>query len=130
MQTFLPYPDFEKSARCLDWRRLGKQRVEVVTIWEQNYREYGGWYNHPAVRMWRGYGDALLVYLKACIEEWVRRGYKNNIPIGKITKYELPPWFGGDIHRSHRAALLAKDYDWYSQFGWIEKPEIKYVWPV
>lgn len=28
MQTFLPYPDFKKSAQCLDYRRLGKQRVD------------------------------------------------------------------------------------------------------
>ncbi len=26
MQTFLPYPDFTKSAQCLDNKRLGKQR--------------------------------------------------------------------------------------------------------
>jgi hypothetical protein len=26
VQTFLPYPDFEESARALDTRRLGKQR--------------------------------------------------------------------------------------------------------
>ena len=28
MQTFLPYPDFKQSAACLDYSRLGKQRVE------------------------------------------------------------------------------------------------------
>ena len=27
MQTFLPYADFERSARVLDAKRLGKQRV-------------------------------------------------------------------------------------------------------
>ncbi|HSR28205.1 MAG TPA: cytoplasmic protein, partial [Actinomycetes bacterium] len=27
MQTFLPFPDFAASARSLDQRRLGKQRV-------------------------------------------------------------------------------------------------------
>ena len=32
MQTFLPYPDFRQSAACLDYRRLGKQRVEGVQI--------------------------------------------------------------------------------------------------
>ena len=32
MQTFLPYPDFARSARCLDNRRLGKQRVESYQI--------------------------------------------------------------------------------------------------
>lgn len=32
MQTFLPYPDFIKSASVLDKRRLGKQRVETLQI--------------------------------------------------------------------------------------------------
>ena len=32
MQTFLPYPDFERSAKVLDNKRLGKQRVEVLQI--------------------------------------------------------------------------------------------------
>jgi hypothetical protein len=32
VQTFLPYPDFVKSVWCLDYRRLGKQRVECLQI--------------------------------------------------------------------------------------------------
>jgi hypothetical protein len=32
VQTFLPYPDFERTAEVLDDRRLGKQRVEVLQI--------------------------------------------------------------------------------------------------
>jgi hypothetical protein len=32
MQTFLPYPDFRESARVLDNKRLGKQRVECLQI--------------------------------------------------------------------------------------------------
>ncbi|MDQ1681515.1 MAG: hypothetical protein QOH99_56, partial [Frankiaceae bacterium] len=32
MQTFLPYADFGASARVLDDRRLGKQRVETLQI--------------------------------------------------------------------------------------------------
>jgi hypothetical protein len=43
---------------------------------------------------------------------------------------ENPPWLGiEEFHSSHRAALLAKDYDWYSQWGWVEKPVIDYWWP-
>ena len=30
VQTFLPYADFRRSAEALDWRRLGKQGVDVV----------------------------------------------------------------------------------------------------
>lgn len=34
MQTFLPYSDFKKTAKCLDYKRLGKQRVEAWQIYE------------------------------------------------------------------------------------------------
>ena len=33
MQTFLPYKSFEKSAKCLDYKRLGKQRIETWQIY-------------------------------------------------------------------------------------------------
>lgn len=32
MQTFLPYENFNKTAQVLDRKRLGKQRVETLTI--------------------------------------------------------------------------------------------------
>lgn len=32
MQTFLPYISFEESAACLDYRRLGKQRLEAKQL--------------------------------------------------------------------------------------------------
>ena len=32
MQSFLPVPDFRESAKCLDMKRLGKQRVEVLIL--------------------------------------------------------------------------------------------------
>ena len=42
----------------------------------------------------------------------------------------MPSWLGrGDFHASHRAALLAKDPDWYGQLGWSEPPVVAYVWP-
>jgi len=61
MQTFLPYPDFIDSVKALDYRRLGKQRVEarqILNILLEN-RKNGGWVNHPCTKMWRGYHDAL-----------------------------------------------------------------------
>lgn len=42
MITFLPYPDFEKSAKVLDWRRLGKQRPETKQILEINLCKKAG----------------------------------------------------------------------------------------
>jgi hypothetical protein len=43
---------------------------------------------------------------------------------------KLPPWYGMEIyHSSHRKVLLSKDFGWYSQFGWKEKPNYEYWWP-
>ena len=84
MQTFLPYPDFEKSLRALDYRRLGKQRVEAYQILRA-IKHGGGWRNHPAVKMWRGHVNALKRYHNMCIDEWVRRGFRNTMQRMKIT---------------------------------------------
>ena len=40
MQTFLPYPDFARSAAVLDRQRLGKQRVEVLQILKDGHERF------------------------------------------------------------------------------------------
>jgi hypothetical protein len=129
MQTFLPYPDFKKSLHALDYRRLGKQRVEAYQI-IRALRYGGGYRNHPAVKMWRGHINALKLYYNHALDEWISRGYKNRmekIPIhGRIV---FPKWFGNDnFHAAHRSNLLRKDYSYYDQFGWQEKPDLPYLW--
>ena len=81
MQTFLPYSDFEKSAKVLDYRRLGKQRVEGYQIMKAllNLTESKAWRNHPATAMWRGHEGALALYCKTMCEEWIRRGYNDSL---------------------------------------------------
>ena len=81
MQTFLPYPDFTRSAVCLDYRRLGKQRLEARTILTilTGKTASKAWRNHPAVLMWRGREDALREYYNACLAEWIARGYRNTM---------------------------------------------------
>ena len=136
MQTFLPYADFKKSAECLDYKRLGKQRVEALQIYimVSGQRTEGGWINHPATNMWRGYPDALGLYLNACIDEWIRRGYSNSIEKIKIDNNKevmMPPWLGDErVHASHRSNLLRKDAYYYEQFNWAEGPGLPYFWPV
>lgn len=132
MQTFIPYTDFDLCARALDYRRLGKQRVECKQILNAIERGSGGWANHPATRMWRGYEPALRQYMRAIILEWIARGYKNNMDIPEPEDYELPPWWGREeIHASHRSALLEKDFEfYYDKWGWEDEPKIEYVWPV
>ena len=75
MQTFLPYADFKASAKCLDYRRLGKQRVEAMQIHKivSGERTTGGWINHPAVVMWRGFSSLLAYYHNEMVAEWVSR---------------------------------------------------------
>ena len=132
MQTFLPVPNFTQTAELLDYRRLGKQRVEAKQILNALSRGSGGWINHPATCMWRGYQDALGLYMNVMIAEWIERGYKNTMEPVPLPDYiELPPWLGDErVHSSHRAALLAKDSEWYGKYGWVEYPEINYYWPV
>jgi hypothetical protein len=129
MQTFLPYPSLMASAMCLDRQRLGKQRLECAQIL-RSLESGRGWVSHPAVRMWRGYESALCLYHDWCIEEWTRRGYRNTMTLlSKPGLVGSPPWLGGPIHATHRAALLAKDPEWYGQYGWREEPVIAYHWP-
>lgn len=124
MQTFLPYPDYYKTVRCLDWRRLGKQRVEAHQILKTNLHG-SRWKNHPAVLMWKGYEEALKKYMNCCIQEWIDRGYNNTMEIYPVGKIVLPLWFGDDrFHSSHRSNLLRKHPDWYGKFGWQEPADL------
>ena len=63
------------------------------------------------------------------ITEWMRRGYNNNMEIYDVNNMVKPHWLGKEeFHSSHRANLLRKDYEYYSQFGWKENPQDPYVW--
>ena len=75
VQTFLPYADFEASARALDPKRLGKQRVECLQVLRGLTVPGYGWRHHPAVKMWRGHEEALGRYSLTCCEVWVERGF-------------------------------------------------------
>lgn len=134
MQTFLPYPDLLQSVRVLDYRRLGKQRVETFQVLNilLDRTPTKGWRNHPVTRMWTGYEEALKLYQNFTIEEWVKRGYKNTMQLEELNyrRITLPPWFGNkDLHRSHRSNLLRKDYEYYSQY-FDEPSDLEYYWPV
>lgn len=86
MQTFLPYPSFRESARCLDVRRLGKQRVECkqlllalgVPVGDHQPKR-SAWVNHPACRMWRRHELTLAHYGQVMCREWRERGYKDTL---------------------------------------------------
>lgn len=134
MQTFLPYADFGKTAACLDWRRLGKQRVEAMQIWRlhrEPVTRINFWRAHPAVRMWKGYEDALALYYNAIREEWIRRGYVNRMPRLPALCPEMPPWMGDErFHRSHQSNLLRKFEEHYAPFFPGVPDDLPYFWPV
>jgi len=143
MNTFLPYKDFQKSAQCLDYKRLGKQRVEAWQIYLALTKKNYGWKNHPITKMWKGYEKALLIYGCIICNEWIIRGYKDNmldrfilelINIYKILpkdldNQKLPYWLGNrKFHRSMKSNLLRKDKKYYSKFGWKVKDNLPYYW--
>lgn len=134
MQTFLPYPNFKKSLEVLDNKRLGKQRVESYQILNILLKRTNtkGWKNHPAVKMWKGNSNALKLYFNISLEEWVKRGFQNNMKPEIIKgKISYPKWFGNKkFHSSHKSNLLRKDKNYYSKFNWKEKDTLPYVWPV
>lgn len=79
MQTFLPYPSFEQSARVLDAKRLGKQRVEVIQVVRAITQPDYGWANHPAVLMWKGHEEALGRYGIVMCNVWTELGDRKSV---------------------------------------------------
>jgi hypothetical protein len=138
MNTFLPYKDFVKSAQCLDYKRLGKQRVEAWQIYLALTKRNYGWKNHPIVKMWKGYENSLLYYGIVITLEWCKRGYKDTMALKFCKKLRLrsikgspiiPKWLGNKkFHASMRSNLLRKDKKYYSKFHWKEKNNLPYYW--
>lgn len=141
MQTFLPYADFVKSAQVLDYRRLGKQRVEAKQILMTLLGQSRGWKTHPAVRMWTGYEEVLCMYGLTMCTQWVSRGYRDTLTayfeaeLAKLRKLGrtvlAPPWLGDKkFHRSHRSNLVRKDPVYYRKHFPRVPDNLPYVWPV
>lgn len=149
MQTFLPYPDFARTASVLDPVRLGKQRVEALQVLRGLTVPGYGWRHHPAVRMWTGYEEGLVRYGLEICRVWCATGRQDTcagtllsdftarVRTGPVrtqrelaTAEELPPWLGDqDFHRSHRSALVRKDPGYY-RCHFPDAPDaLPYVWP-
>src|SRR4051812_15797522 len=148
MQTFTPYSDFEASARVLDSKRLGKQRVEVIQIVRALTVPGYAWSQHPAVLMWKGYEEALGRYGLTMCEVWTELGFRDTCAativsdlaaagVTPIRSYAelaladaLPEWLTDDgVPLSHRSALVRKDPALYeARFPGVA-PDLPYVWP-
>jgi len=153
MQTFLPYKDFIQSAKCLDNKRLGKQRVEAFQILlallsiDKNLQpkeKPSHWSNHPATKIWRGYEYSLCIYAMCMCDEWRLRGFNSTVHI-KLQKIWTdillqkegvnlviyPTWLDENFCRAHQSNLLRKDYAHYSKYFGTDVPtDLEYIWPV
>jgi len=147
MQTFVPFDNFEDSAAVLDNKRLNKQLLEGRQIYKilASGQTSGAWVNHPAVKMWRGYDNALFDYLRVIKDECLYRNIqteKNWNALTEMYKWNwhrgdsivMPPWWGDNrVHQSHRNNLYRKDPEYYPEFlndkfvACCEK--CNYVWP-
>lgn len=147
MQTFLPYPSFTQSAHVLDKKRGWKQVVETAQIINVLEGKKTAWINHPAVKMWVGYENALKLYFNDFL--YVTQ-YKHNINT-KYKTFDLEivqdekhpwmfspkpemPWWIGDVnfHRGMRARLIEKDRNFYLPLFPEDEGfnDGKYFWPV
>lgn len=146
MQTFFPYADVHATAKCLDYKRLGKQRLEayqVIRILERlrsntlddavwTVSVPSSWRNHPIVSMWEGHADALKYYFNVISKEWVARGYKHNMGFYLVPKnfVDWPSWVGDfEFHRSHQSNLVRKFPSHYQPMFPDVPDSLPYKWP-
>jgi hypothetical protein len=155
MQTFLPYIDFTRSLKCLDMKRLGKQRVEAKQILDilTGKAKSKAWANHPAVLMWNGHEAWLADYYNRSIDEWISRGYKNTMPKIEVTNAceyvpeksrfvyfkmiencvwsEQPHFITAEFCKSHQSNLIRKKPEYYRPIFGNDIPDnLEYIWPV
>lgn len=136
VNTFLPEPSISLSVRLLDYRRLGKQRVETKQILRALRGETKGWVNHPAARMWHGHEGLLVRYGITCCCEWIDRGYRDSLLpyfLALTADYnsdDPPIWLGDPVfHRSHQSNLVRKAPGHYRQYYPNVPDDLPYYWP-
>lgn len=146
MQTFVPHgSDFTGNAMVLDRQRLGKQRVEGMQIINDLLGYSSGWSNHPAVKMWKGYEQALVKYTLEICKVWTSLGYKDTCAVKILEKcadsklltpnvvwseIELPEWLDDpEVMESHKSNLLRKLPSHYGQYWPEVSPDLPYKWP-
>lgn len=137
MQTFLPSANATISASMLDNKRLNKQILECYQILNvlSGKSKGGGWRNHPAVLMWKGYEKGLWKYVQAMIVEARSRGIRTenneaNLNNLKDLCWDIwgdnPPSFWNDktklmrVVTTHKASLFDKDPMFYARFGYAK----------
>lgn len=137
MQTFLPHINPTETAKVLDSKRLNKQILECYQILNvlSGKSPTGGWRNHPAVLMWKGYERGLWQYVQAMIQEAKRRGIRTENNEANLNTLKNicwnnwgsnPPSFWNDSTKimrlitTHKANLFDKDPMYYVHFGYAK----------
>lgn len=150
VNTFVISTDLTQCARQLDYRRLGKQRVEAMQIIKALEGGNPGWSKHPATLMWKDHVSHLKVYCNHMIREWIRRGYNNTMQLydldeslyhvvpcdfdgitarflSPFTAHSFPSWFSfPPFIYAHRAALVRKDPVFYASL--LDEEVAKYMY--
>ena len=139
VNTFLPFSDFKKTARCLDNKRLMKQRVEayqiinIIVHIRSGKRKRVGFQNHPAVQQWKHNLSALKLYFNTMITEVEHRGFKNSLKRYRVSSHPSMPWWMGYklLHATHKASLFRKDRAHYIKYFSVNPTYLcySYVWP-
>lgn len=141
MQTFMTHDNYVDTAKALDNKRLGKQRVEAYQILKAlrgDYNDTGAWVNHPATVMWRGHEADLALYGLTISIEFYERGFDGwnmceifndlNAQLTRAKAGKYPWWVNNELlHYTHQSNLVRKDADYYD----FQVPDnIPYVWPL
>ena len=125
MQTFLTSYSFVNSAQSLDSKRLNKQVLEAIQLYElctnRLYLSKGfakPYLNHPACKWWKNQPESLAYYIFCHVNELYNRFGKANklwevsIQIADELNYELftgvPQFLNNEIVESHKSALVYK----------------------
>lgn len=140
MQTFLPFPDFTLSAKCLDDSLLVKQVAEVLTVYKILKYHKHGWDEYPVCKMWYGHLGVLGWYYTV-LHSVAKAQNLTMLPIKGVELPEMlvmgspvifPSWIGSPaLHRSHQSNLLKRNEKHYRfWFGTTVPKNLDYHWPV
>lgn len=137
----MTHSNYVDTAKSLDNKRLGKQRVEAYQILKAirgDYGTNGAWVNHPATNMWRNHEYELALYGLTISVEFYERGHDGYNMMMKFTdlcnelqsnnRKSYPWWVNNQLLLlTHQSNLVRKNPDHYE----FNVPNnIPYVWPL
>lgn len=135
---YVPFPNFQQSAKALDDMTLHAQINNGLAIVNRLFQEQFMLEEEkePTVLMWHGYEQALIFYLGQIESEYELRGHSEHLYWKFIASHYQPrapfilPWWFGDpeVHYSHQSTLLRRDYTFYHQQFPSTPCGLKLVW--